>query len=351
LKPGVEEKISMEKLLVKYFGPLTEAELIIKDINIFIGTTSSGKSTVAKLLAIFKGAALRNSLDYARFVQLLMDYNIDFAVTNSSFLRYENKAYYIEVSGQSLHTNYPTDSIGDAYNPIYIPAERMFFPTFSQSIFSLINNNIGLPKWLIDFGAKFEQARRQLTSYSVGFLGVDYEYDNQTDYIRISDQVKIKLSQASSGLQSVVPLVLVVQYYTLVKGEFENLFVIEEPELNLYPSAQKDLVDYLVGRIYKTKDALVVTTHSPYLLTAIDNLIQANNAVEENSAARKAVEQLVPASRWIDFDHVSCYYFKGGNCRSTLDSEMKSIGPSNIDDVSSAISDTFEELLALKYPA
>lgn len=47
-----------ETLQIKNFGPIIDAKIEVKDINIFIGTTSSGKSTVAKLIAIFKSGQL-----------------------------------------------------------------------------------------------------------------------------------------------------------------------------------------------------------------------------------------------------------------------------------------------------
>ncbi|WP_431213803.1 AAA family ATPase [Puia sp. P3] len=307
----------MEKLIVKNFGPIVDAELLIKDINIFIGTTSSGKSTVAKLVAILKGPVFRANPDRSLFLKSLVDYNIPYAFVQGTSIRYENGDSVFEIAGQFFTTNwsvYPPP----ADEPIYVPAERVFFPTFSQSIFSLISNNVALPKSLVDFGAKFETARKSFLNHSVDFLGVEYVYEGNTDYVRVSDQVKIKLSEASSGLQSVIPLFLVVSYYTLVKGDLENLFVIEEPEINLYPSSQKELVDFLISRIKEAHDKLIITTHSPYLLTAIDNLIQADNVVKENSAAAtEAVADLIPTARWINFDQVSCYYFDRGTCRST----------------------------------
>lgn len=42
----------MERLIVKSFGPLSNIDIEIKDINIYIGFNPSGKSTVAKLLSI-----------------------------------------------------------------------------------------------------------------------------------------------------------------------------------------------------------------------------------------------------------------------------------------------------------
>ena len=43
-----------EKLIVKNFGPIREAELDLKKVTVFIGPQGSGKSTLAKLVAICK---------------------------------------------------------------------------------------------------------------------------------------------------------------------------------------------------------------------------------------------------------------------------------------------------------
>jgi AAA15 family ATPase/GTPase len=43
-----------EKLIVKNFGPIKEAELELKKVTVFIGPQGSGKSTLAKLVAICK---------------------------------------------------------------------------------------------------------------------------------------------------------------------------------------------------------------------------------------------------------------------------------------------------------
>ena len=343
----------MEKLSIENFGPIKEADVNIKDINIFIGTTSSGKSTVAKLMSIFKSTSLRAAINFERFAKLLADYNIDFEIGRLTKIRYECGSSFIEVKGKTIHTNYPVTDITNAYNPIYIPAERIFFSTISQSIFSLMSNNVSLPKWIIDFGAKFEQARNSIKHFSVDFLKASYEYDDSTDYITLPGNVKIKLSQASSGLQSVIPLILVIQFNTEPNKKVEDFFIIEEPELNLYPSSQKDLIEYIIDRINQSSDKIVITTHSPYLLTSIDNLIQANNVAGKNKSTdvSNEVKKLIPSSSWLDFNNISCYFFDKGGCKSTLDEENKSIGPSNIDDISLEISDTFEKLLVLKYPS
>lgn len=340
----------MERLIVKQFGPLKKVDIELKDINIYIGLTSSGKSTVAKLISIFKsGSFVINSHSLAFFKKSLGNYNIDFEINKDTVIRYETDGFYYEISDSEFKTNVDTAAHTKPLNPIYIPADRVFFATFSQSIFSLISSDIALPKWLIDFGAKFENARTHIKELTIDFLQAKYRWKDGTDYIQVSDQTTIKLSQASSGIQSIVPLLLVVEHNTDTNKKGDDLFVIEEPELNLYPSSQKELIEFIIKRINKSEDKLFITTHSPYLLTTIDNLIQAGNIAKERTQLKDELLQIVDSSMWIDYDNVACYYFSDGASRSTLDDEFKSIGPSNIDDVSEELGQTFEKLLTLRY--
>jgi len=155
----------METLYIKNFGPINDARIEVKDINIFIGAIS-GKSTAAKLIAIFKAISLRSKITFTEFKKLLKEYNIDFAVNVDTILHYINENVDIKVDNKTVLIISAEISNQYKINPIYISAERLFFSTVSQSIFSLINNDISLPKWLIDFGAKFEQARNAVKKNS-----------------------------------------------------------------------------------------------------------------------------------------------------------------------------------------
>ncbi|MBB5436931.1 putative ATPase [Pedobacter sp. AK017] len=347
-----------ETLHVKNFGPIVDAYIEIKDINIFIGTTSSGKSTLAKLIAIFKSGDLdrpiQNSFfgedsDQTNFIEHLASYNIEYDIHSETYIKYTIGNIFYELNGHTFNKSEDRLTWEDKVTAIYIPAERVFFPTFSQSIFSFLNNSITLPKWLIDFGAKFEKARTELVRFRVDFLGANYLYTHNDDYVDLDNGGSIKLSQASSGLQSVLPLMLVIERFSKLLRTNANLYVIEEPELNLYPLAQKDLLEFIINNNNSSKDKLVITTHSPYLLTTMDNLIQAGNVAAIKPEIKHEIVDIVPENLWLNFDDISCYYFNNGTVVSTLDHEMKSIGPSNIDDVSEKLSATFEQLLTLKY--
>ena len=73
----------MEKLIVKNFGPIKHLEIEVKQFNVFIGTTASGKSTAAKLVAIFKDPGFLQDPTMLIFEQQLKHHNIDFLQKNS----------------------------------------------------------------------------------------------------------------------------------------------------------------------------------------------------------------------------------------------------------------------------
>lgn len=440
----------MEKIIIKNFGPIKKVELEIKDINVFIGSTSSGKSTVAKLIAIFRNSAeLIYTDNFDILLELLSNYNINYSIKNNTYIRYENNEYDLQVKNQKVVSNLPIKELASAIEPIreimpvltpliknfiggkgsinqfyslmllfvgqydlekiefqaqednervkririllekikenkdqfinrsvssleetvsyikelnelifnpfdlgktvYIPAERILLSMIAESLFGLMNNDVSIAKCIKDFGAQFESARKKLTHFSIPFLDAEYQYSDKSNLITFKDGAKIKLEQASSGFQSVIPLLLVVEAMTSKEQNRKNCFVIEEPELNLYPTVQKELVEFIVERINKSKDKLIITTHSPYVLTSLDNLIQASNAAKAHPELKEKASEIVAEAKWVDFDRVTCYFFENGSCRSTLDQENQTIGTSNIDDVSETLGKTFDQLLELKY--
>jgi len=93
-------------------------------------------------------------------------------------------------------------------------------------------------------------------------------------------------------------------------------------------------MEFIIQRINLDQDRLIITTHSPYLLTALDNLIQAKSIADQKPSLRDGLMHWCRPLRGSLLSGLSSYYFSEGGCQATLDPEMPSIGPSNIDDVS-----------------
>ncbi|MEJ5995179.1 AAA family ATPase [Pedobacter sp. Du54] len=355
----------IERIRVENFGPIKQIDIQIRDINVFIGTTSSGKSTVAKLIAIFQNKDILFRANWEKnrelptntlieFRRLLVAYNIDYNIAKDTLIRYELDGLYCEIShGAVISSTFSPYSSIIYTNPVYMPAERVFYSTLSESIFSLITNDVAIPRWLAEFGSRFEKARREISTLDLSFLGASYGFENGEDVISLTNGDSIKLSQASSGIQSIVPLMVVLQAMTEFPNDIEketsyDLFIVEEPEMNLFPSSQKLLLEFIIQRIKRCSDKVIITTHSPYILTSLDNLVQAENAAELSNKTEE-VDALVPQELWVDFEKVSCYFFDAGHCRETLDKELRSLAPSDIDGVSQELGKVYEALLQLSY--
>lgn len=215
----------------------------------------------------------------------------------------------------------------------YIPAERNFVSSV-PNLKNYSDKNDNLQSFVNDW---FE-AKRHYTKDSpmpVTNLGLGYFYnkDLDRDYLNIGKGGAIPLTSASSGFQSIVPMAVLVKWLSsdiykenkpfspaenervrnvlahlnghtneietelaqrilgFIKGRVysHTQFIIEEPEQNLFPQTQMDLLYHLIQEINHGRNHhLVMTTHSPYLLYALNNCMLAylvKDNVDKESAS------------------------------------------------------------------
>ncbi len=381
----------MEKLIVKNFGPIKEAEIDLTKYVVFIGDTSTGKSVLAKLISIFRDSfnilSLKRDLSSIDFRKELKRYNIDFDTKNSVihycdgdqvllelkkneivlFDKKINEAYYNELKsndnllfGNSSFLNFldidKEEIIGFAINNFikkntstYIPAERILFSLIGNSLSGLWANNVALPECYKDFAAKYEVSRKEADISNFPKFEIDYNFNKGDDKITICG-VEISLSEASSGIQSLIPLLLVIDS-EIKNSNFGSLksLIIEEPELNLFPKRQKLLIDYIIHKL-NNRVNIIITTHSPYILSSLDTLMLAKNTVNEHPDLKKEISEIVSEENWIDYNDISVYEVRNdGKVYSIKNEEFKSIDVNAIDRVSDIISEEFDKLTELRY--
>jgi len=253
---------------------------------------------------------------------------------------------------------------------LYIPSERNFIPIIKGATLNLLNNNVPIPKHLLSFGAEFEKATYDKKELDLDFLkeGLKYKNENGIDYIFYSSDKSIKLTESASGLQSAVPLILPILSKREKTGLRHNSFVIEEPELNLFPKAQYELIKVLekdrflpmsqrqdVGTIH------LYTTHSPYILSAFNNILYAGivrSHLEERikneknldwRSARDLAEDKIKSilSCFLEEDYFSAYQISDGAAESIFDRNKGLIKENFIDKSSDEMNDDFDALMEL----
>lgn len=247
--------------------------------------------------------------------------------------------------------------------PLFIPASRSFFANLQKNIFSFLAKNIDIDPFMSKFGSKYEFAKKihsdaqfhklrfeknnsykKVTKIVENILNGTYSYKDDQDWIEQKGEF-INLANASSGQQESLPMLLILSIFPFISSdEKQNFYFIEEPEAHLFPISQKHIVS-LIGIIYNKHQNSLITTHSPYILTALNNLLLANDI--KDLKGEESLKDIVDKDFCINFDDVSAYTIKDGKLTSIMDQDQRLIGINIIDSVSDEFNNTFDHLLAL----
>lgn len=107
----------------------------------------------------------------------------------------------------------------------------------------------------------------------------------------------------------------------LYSDYFYSQVIIEEPELNLFPKTQSDLVYYMLRVLNESerKHVLVLTTHSPYILFALNNCMM--GGLVKDKIASEESESFLSHRSWIDPHQVSVYEIHDGYLKCIQDED------------------------------
>lgn len=124
---------------------------------------------------------------------------------------------------------------------------------------------------------------------------------------------------------------------------------LEEPEENIFPKTQYQLVKWLVQMMDVSVDnSISMTTHSPYILSSLNNLIQAADAISKDFRNADVIrDNILGSDAFIGFDNISVYAMIDGRVKTIKDEELRLISQSALDSASDDISEDFSKLLEL----
>ena len=118
------------------------------------------------------------------------------------------------------------------------------------------------------------------------------------------------LEKASTGQQNVIRMLQDMFMNVLYN---EVIFrVIEEPEAHLHPTAQKHLMHIIALMRNHIDSQIVLTTHSPYFLAVLKNLLTAGHLSEKKQETAADMETFAPKLCWLNPNDVEVYHLKDG---------------------------------------
>lgn len=240
---------------------------------------------------------------------------------------------------------------GFIYDPIYIPSERILLSIMKNSVFTLLHSGGSVPESIVKFGSRYEQAKSKIKDLDMDFMDVRVSFSKDEDKILLKDLTEVDFLHASSGLQSIIPLWTVLQN-ELSQDMYHPFIVVEEPELNLFPIQQVALIREIISKMHNTKSSIVFTTHSPYILSVVDNMILADDIYKKakgNKKKQTEITNIVSKKEFIPFKDIASYGFNDdGTVVDIRDIENHLTGAISIDQASNETSRIFSKLLDIE---
>ena len=382
----------------------------VSQVMLLIGEQSTGKSTFMKILCfccwlekqvmIGGDSIVSKYTHYYRFwneLKKFHHFNDEF-LSDSSYIKYDGSAIQIEMRGKKRNAKIVRKpkfaAIRHNLKISFLPSERNLLSSI-QNIENLYRSKD--VDMLFNYILEWGEARLQFgVANPLDLVFVDkmkYHYDAKNgDVLTLADGYsKIKPYYASSGVQSALPIQVLATYLagevgtsakispveylkqldltdskidikvmTSVLKNIQNRssyksfhMFIEELEQNLFPKAQFELVKMLVGLLKKMEqkstgytNMVFLTTHSPYVLTALNVMMLASAAYEmsPNKVNDLGLEDYVlPKGAY------SAYCIKNGRFENIVDEEFGFIKGDFLDSVSELVDNYTFELNSIIY--
>ena len=394
----------MATIQIKNLGPIKDTGLInLTDVLLVIGRQSSGKSTFMKVLCFCRWIEKKIMTSFDNTIQAYT-HNKRFTRELKQFHRidemyfkegteiiYDGDVVTISLTGvdQNAKINRKLEAWEDRYNSklSYIPAERNLVSAVQN-----INDTYKAKERdsIFNFIQEWYEAKDTYGSDNKLTLSLTdvfkYYSDKGLDYVVLPNGKPITSFYASSGVQSIMPIDVMTDYVMGVVGKIvkfsmsdlmnrlmESLdtdvrneivhgahevteeelapirekmkyqsaqLFIEEPEQNLYPDAQRKLVQNIIRHLKAVKSVgkhrsmVVLTTHSPYVLSILNVLI-ADAAAVEKKPGDERLKDVVDESTLLPTDAFSAYFInKDGVFEDIKDMEIPMLSGIDLDSVS-----------------
>jgi len=399
-----------EKLLVRNFGPIVEADIEIRDLTVFVGPQATGKSMTAQLVYFMRGledlagrpfgayldqrrrtlqsddspvlftrdtplqsavSALEwwfgNKVSVYAAHHTTLGWNPQAPDTETQYeIRWDengprlNQALEDRVE-RGFHSLYPPPPPPQ----VYIPAGRALYSFVPSSaalrFLSQSRYQMQWPGYVITFYEVLskaisqlwhDQEKGQLTLLD-SILWTDFvqarideimkgqlRYGPDAVLLQVGKQKLLRPETIAAGQMEIWPFWAILTETLKSGGLARTRIYFEEPEAHLHPGAQRAVVQ-VIAYLVRQEGQFVITTHSPYILYAINNALMAQQVLDRG----KKLPPNIPGKIALRADQVAAYRFApDGRVHDILDAEVGLIDESELDQVADELGMAFTDL-------
>lgn len=387
----------MEYIRIKNIGPLKDTGIIpLTSIMLIIGEQSTGKSTFMKILSfcrwIEKKVMLKeynDILERGSFIRQLKEFHkLSDEYFNNGEPYVEYKSDMVSILHNGINTKTKVSRVKEELRHTskisYIPAERNLL-----SVIPNLDNKYKASTFdsMFNCAMEFSEANAVFTKKNPLRLSfaddMEYYHEGSNDYVKLhKTNTALRLENTSSGIQSTVPVSVLVHYLcyitgtpsrrtpSMVKNDSEQGFgqenasnrlnfynypqlYIEEPEQHLYPTSQakllRDIISQFSFAMNKTgyPGYVVMTSHSPYILTQMNVLLKARKAYLKNKVETL---KIINQDCILPLKYYSAYFVtQDGRMENMMDNETGLIKGEFLDSVSETTETELNQLNDIIY--
>jgi AAA domain, putative AbiEii toxin, Type IV TA system len=374
-----------EHLAIRNFGPISEADIEPRALTVFVGPQATGKSLAAQALYFLRGLEdlLVPDDDTPReamlsALQWWFGNDPSVYAGPGTLLRWnpaksprsaKQETRWIR-NGVNLSESLKKRIVAwqkkkQEYFPktqVYIPAGRTLYsflpPSSALRIASRARPQQQWPGYIVTFYETLENALKELSREEtqinlfsdikslqrlepdiLSVLKGHLRYSPDTVMLEVG-KVSLRPVNIAAGQMEIWP------FWTIMKAGLQSGTLtasevyFEEPEAHLHPGAQHDVMR-IIAYLVEQGVRFLVTTHSPYILYAVNNFLMAQKVLD----AGRTLPAGIPPETALRPDQVAAYRFAAdGTVHDIMDAEVGLIDEDELDQVADDLGATFTQL-------
>jgi hypothetical protein len=364
-----------ERLVIENFGPIKKADIDLRELTVFVGPQATGKSLAAQAVYFLRRyetllLSLSDTPVNATVSALEKWFGQDLSIyVNPETRLYWNPSEPDQKSASEIcwRTNevHLSQALEDRYNTqkpfketeVYIPAGRAlysFLPPYS--LLSRVLASQDWPGFILTFyetlGNTINWLRREQDRYSITPSGLFLEerinsifkgkirYDEETIALKMENGDILSPTNIAAGQMEIWPFWAIVEAGLKSKRFDSAQIYFEEPEAHLHPGAQRNIME-MVAYLVRDGTRFLLTTHSPYVLYAINNFLMVQKVIDSGKPLPENISKEIALRP----EQVSAYRFGiDGQVYNIMDRDIGFIDESELDDVADTLGRDFSAL-------